>query len=141
MTERLNLFNSPFLLGFDQFERLLDRAAREGDGGYPPYNIEQVSDQKLRITLAVAGFGPEDLSVEVEDRQLVIRGRAAQEGEARTYLHKGIAARAFQRRFVLADGIEIAGARMAHGLLHVELTRVPAESKTRQVPIANGGEA
>ncbi|MCV2866423.1 Hsp20 family protein [Defluviimonas sp. WL0075] len=113
----------PFLLGFDQLERLVERTAKSGNEGYPPFNIEQSSDNTFRITLAVAGFRDEDLAITVEDRQLVIRGRQAEEPEGRIYLHRGIAARAFQRSFVLAEGVEVAGAQMEHGLLHVDLKR------------------
>ena len=105
---RLSLFNSPLLLGFDQFERTLDRVTKATSDGYPPYNVEQLGENALRITLAVAGFTMDDLSVQIEDNQLVIRGKQAEEKE-RVYLHRGIAARQFQRSFVLADGIEVVG--------------------------------
>jgi HSP20 family molecular chaperone IbpA len=104
---RVSLSNNPLFLGFDQVERALDRVSKAATDGYPPYNVEQVSDDRLIITLAVAGFGPEDLRVQVEDNQLLVRGRQADEGE-RVYLHRGIAARQFQRSFVLAEGIEVA---------------------------------
>lgn len=134
------LFNSPFLLGFDQLERALDRVAKgAGDGGYPPYNIEQIGDNALRITLAVAGFARDDLSVSLEDRQLVIAGRQRSEGTARTYLHRGIAARQFQRSFLLAEGIEVMGAELANGLLHVELAR-PEPARNRQTIAIRDGE-
>ncbi|MCV2869539.1 Hsp20 family protein [Defluviimonas sp. WL0002] len=113
----------PFLLGFDQLERLVERTAKSGNEGYPPFNIEQSSENTFRITLAVAGFREEDLAITVEDRQLVIRGRQAEEPEGRIYLHRGIAARAFQRSFVLAEGVDVAGAQMENGLLHVDLNR------------------
>ena len=103
---RSAVFNSPFLLGFEHLERLLERTAKSAGDGYPPYNIEQAGPERLRITLAVAGFAPEDLSVTVEDKQLVIRGKQAEAGD-REFLHRGIAARQFQRTFVLADGIEV----------------------------------
>lgn len=131
---RLSLFNNPLLLGFDQFERTLDRVAKSSAEGYPPYNIEQVGENGLRITLAVAGFSPEDLSVQVEDNQLVIRGKQTDETE-RVYLHRGIAARQFQRSFVLAEGIEVAGASLDNGLLNVDLVRPPAETRVRKVEI------
>ncbi|HLI20086.1 MAG TPA: Hsp20 family protein, partial [Stellaceae bacterium] len=102
---RLSLFNSPLLLGFDQFERALDRVAKATVDGYPPYNVEQIGEDALRLTLAVAGFKPDELSVQIEDNQLVIRGKQTEESD-RVYLHRGIAARQFQRCFVLADGIE-----------------------------------
>jgi len=131
---RLSLFNSPLLLGFDHFERTLDRISKTGAEGYPPYNIEQVSDESLRITLAVAGFGIEDLEVQIEDNQLVVRGRQADDPE-RVYLHRGIAARQFQRSFVLAEGIEVTGASLDNGLLAIELQRPKVEPQIRTVPI------
>jgi HSP20 family molecular chaperone IbpA len=131
---RLAPFSHPFLLGFEEFERTLDRLAKNGDG-YPPYNIEESGPNSLRITLAVAGFGAADLSVQVEGNQLVVRGRQAEEAN-RVYLHRGIAARQFQRAFVLADGIEVTGASLGDGLLHVELARPPAESRVRKVAIS-----
>lgn len=131
---RLSLFNNPLLLGFDQFERTLDRVAKSSAEGYPPYNIEQVGDNGLRITLAVAGFSPDNLSVQVEDNQLVIRGKQTDDTE-RVYLHRGIAARQFQRSFVLAEGIEVAGASLDNGLLSVDLVRPPAETRVRKVEI------
>src|SRR5262249_44911981 len=106
---RLTVFNSPLLLGFDHFERVLDRVTKAQSDGYPPYNVEQTGEQSLRLTLAVAGFSLEDLSLTVEDNQLVVRGRQKEEGE-RVYLHRGIAARQFQRAFVLAEGIEVRSA-------------------------------
>ena len=112
----------PFLLGFDELERLVERTARTGNEGYPPYNIEQTGEAGYRITLAVAGFAEGDLAVTVEDRQLVVRGRG-EDADARTYLHRGIAARQFQRAFVLADGVEVRGAALEHGLLHIDLQR------------------
>jgi HSP20 family molecular chaperone IbpA len=134
MSTRLSLFNSPLLLGFDQFERTLDRIAKNSAEGYPPYNIEQVDENRLRITLAVAGFTMDDLSVQIEDNQLVIRGRQADERE-RIYLHRGIAARQFQRCFVLAEGIEVIGARLDNGLLDIDLQRLVPEPKVRTIPI------
>ncbi len=131
---RVSHFNSPFLLGFDQLERVLDRVSKSGSDGYPPYNIEQVDDNALRITLAVAGFARDDLSVTVEDNQLVIRGKQADAGE-RTYIHRGIAARQFQRSFILADGIEIASADLRHGLLNIDLIRPQPEIAVRRIEI------
>src|SRR5579872_3329335 len=116
MTTRLSLFNSPLLLGFDHFERTLDRIAKASSDGYPPYNIEQISPERLRITIAVAGFTESDLSVQIEDNQLVVRGRQQEDDKERIYLHRGIAARQFQRSFVLAEGIEVTGACMDNGL-------------------------
>lgn len=134
MTTRLSLFNSPLLLGFDQFERTLDRIAKNSAEGYPPYNIEQIGDEGLRITLAVAGFTSEDLSVQIEDNQLVIRGRQTDD-RSRIYLHRGIAARQFQRSFVLAEGIEVVGASLDNGLLNIDLKRPMPEPKVRTIKI------
>jgi HSP20 family molecular chaperone IbpA len=131
---RLSLFNSPLLLGFDHFERTLDRISKTGSEGYPPYNIEQISDEALRITLAVAGFGVEDLEIQIEDNQLVVRGRQKDDSE-RVYLHRGIAARQFQKSFVLAEGIEVTGAGLDNGLLSIDLQRPKVESQVRTVPI------
>jgi HSP20 family molecular chaperone IbpA len=137
---RLSLFNNPLLLGFDQFERTLDRIAKSSAEGYPPYNIEQVDENQLRITLAVAGFSADDLSVQVEDNQLVIRGKHAEESE-RIYLHRGIAARQFQRSFVLADGMEVTGASLDNGLLNIDLKRPLAETRIQKVDIRTGTTA
>ena len=133
---RLSLFNSPLLLGFDHFERALDRVSKVSSDGYPPYNIEQVNEDALRITLAVAGFAMSELSLTIEDNQLVVRGKQSDD-ENRIYLHRGIAARQFQRSFVLAEGIEVRGAWLENGLLHVDLVReVPEAMKPRQIKIA-----
>lgn len=138
---RLSLFNSPLLLGFDQFERAVDRITKSGSDGYPPYNVEQLSENQLRITVAVAGFAIEDLDIELEDSQLTIRGRRAEEPQ-RVYLHQGIAARQFQRSFVLAEGIEVTGAALDNGLLHVELERPLVEPQVKTIKIRSGdGEA
>jgi HSP20 family molecular chaperone IbpA len=131
---RLTLFSSPLLLGFDHFERALDRVSKASADGYPPYNIEQLGEDRLRITLAVAGFTMDDLSVQIEDTQLVIRGKQVDDRE-RLYLHRGIAARQFQRSFVLAEGIEVVGASLDNGLLHVEIVRPFVEPKVRKVEI------
>jgi len=131
---RLSLFSSPLLLGFDQFERALDRVSKATADGYPPYNVEQVGENALRLTLAVAGFKPEELSVHVEDNQLVIRGKQSDETD-RIYLHRGIAARQFQRSFVLADGIEVVGAALDNGLLNIDLARRVAEGSVRAIEI------
>ena len=133
---RLSLFNSPFLLGFDNLERLLDSTAKASSDGYPPYNIEQVGDDGLRITLAVAGFTDEDLGIVVEDRQLIIRGKQAADDD-RVYLHRGIAARQFQRSFVLAEGIDVVGAALHNGLLSIDLVRPKVESRQRVIKINN----
>jgi HSP20 family molecular chaperone IbpA len=136
---RLSLFNSPLLLGFDQFERALDRVSKAAADGYPPYNVEQTGDNSLRITLAVAGFSMDDLSVQIEDNQLVVRGKQTDDKE-RVYLHRGIAARQFQRSFVLADGIEVAGAWLDNGLLNIDLVRRLVEGKVRTIEIKNAGK-
>ncbi len=134
---RLSLFNSPLLLGFDQFERALDRVNKAAVDGYPPYNVEQVDENALRITLAVAGFSMDELSVQLEDNQLVIRGKQADD-TGRIYLHRGIAARQFQRSFVLADGIEVVGAALDNGLLNIDLRRRAAEGQVRSIAIKTG---
>ncbi|MCC7320697.1 MAG: Hsp20 family protein [Rubellimicrobium sp.] len=133
---KLTFAAHPFLLGFDQLERLVERTAKSGTEGYPPFNIEQSGDNAFRITLAVAGFREDDLSITVEDRQLVIRGRQGEEGAERVFLHRGIAARAFQKAFVLADGVEVAGASMENGLLHIELRRAVPETVVQTIRIA-----
>ncbi len=135
---KLTLGSHPFLLGFDQLERLVERTAKAGNDGYPPYNIEQKGDNAYRITLAVAGFSEADLAITLEDRQLVIRGRQAEDGADRVFLHRGIAARQFQRSFVLADGVEVAGASMAHGLLHIDLRRSVPDTIVRTIKITPG---
>src|SRR3954447_13779574 len=137
---RISLFNSPLLLGFDHFERALDRVSKISADGYPPYNVEQTGDNSLRITLAVAGFTMKDLGVQIEDNQLVVRGKQADDKD-RVYLHRGIAARQFQRSFVLAEGIEVAGASLDNGLLHIDLVRPEAESRVRNVEIKSGSTA
>jgi Molecular chaperone (small heat shock protein) len=137
---RLSLFNSPLLLGFDELERAFERISKASSEGYPPYNIEKVGDNRLRITLAVAGFAKDDLAVSVEDSQLTVRGKHA-ESDDRVYLHRGIAARQFQRSFVLAEGIEVAGAELEHGLLHIDLARLVPESRVKTVDIATPAAA
>lgn len=132
---KISLGAHPYLLGFDQIERLAERAAK-GAEGYPPYNIEHVAPDGFRITLAVAGFQEDDLSVTTEDRQLVIRGRMAEPDTERVFLHRGIAARAFQRSFVLADGVEVEGAQIENGLLHVNLKRVQPQQVVQTIPIS-----
>ncbi len=133
---KLSFGTHPFLLGFEQLERLVERTAKTAEG-YPPFNIEATSENAYRITLAVAGFHEEDLSITVEDRQLVIRGRQAEEPGERIFLHRGIAARAFQRSFVLADGVEVAGASMEHGLLHIDLRRSVPETVVQTIAISS----
>jgi len=136
---RVSAFSSPLLLGFDEIERVLDRVAKASGDGYPPYNIERVpktdsSDEALRITLAVAGFARDSLEVTVEENQLVIRGRQPDDRE-RVYLHRGIAARQFQKTFVLADGIEIVSAELKDGLLSIDLARPTPERIIRKIAI------
>ncbi|MBW6418439.1 MAG: Hsp20 family protein [Rhodobacteraceae bacterium] len=128
----------PFLLGFDQLERLVERTAKTDAGGYPPYNIEQSSANEYRITLAVAGFSEGDLAITLEDRQLVVRGRMPEETGERVFLHRGIAGRQFQRSFVLADGVEVSGASMENGLLHIDLTRAEPETVVQTIQIRKG---
>jgi len=135
---KLTLGSYPHLLGFEQLERLLERTAKSGNEGYPPFNIEQTSDYSYRITLAVAGFAESDLSITVEDRQLVIRGRQRDDSEGRIYLHRGIAARQFQRTFVLADGVEAGEALMENGLLHVDLTQSVPDTVVQTINIRKG---
>ena len=135
---KLTLGSHPYLLGFEQLERLLERSAKSGNEGYPPFNIEQTSPNSYRITLAVAGFGDDDLSITVEDRQLVIRGQQADGGAERVFLHRGIAARQFQRSFVLADGVEVGEAIMENGLLHVDLRRYEPEPVVQRIAINKG---
>ncbi|MCB2116450.1 MAG: Hsp20 family protein [Rhodobacteraceae bacterium] len=135
---KLTFAAHPFLLGFDQLERLVERTAKSGNEGYPPFNIEQSSEHGFRITLAVAGFREDDIAITVEDRQLMIRGRQADETEGRVFLHRGIAARAFQRSFVLAEGVEVAGATLENGLLHVDLVRAVPEKVVQTIRIRKG---
>lgn len=135
---KLTLGSHPFLLGFDQLERLVERTAKADSNGYPPYNIEQTRENAFRITLAVAGFGEDDLSITLEDRQLVIRGRQSEDSDDRVFLHRGIAARQFQRSFVLAEGVEVSGATVENGLLHVDLSRATPESIVQKIEITKG---
>ena len=136
MTTRTILFDSPFLLGFDHTRALIDRAARAAADSYPPYNVEQRGDHAVRITLAVAGFGPEDLAVTIEGRQLTIAGkREPSETADQAFLHRGIAGRGFVRSFVLADGLEVEEARLEHGLLHVDMRRPEDLPTVRRIPI------
>lgn len=135
---RMSLFNSPLLLGFDQFERTLERVAKASAEGYPPYDIEQIGETGLRITLAVAGFTRDELEVVTEDNQLIVRGRQVDDKE-RVFLHRGIAARQFQRSFVLADGIEIAGAALDNGLLKIDLARPVPQKTVRSIQISAPG--
>jgi HSP20 family molecular chaperone IbpA len=130
------------MLGFDDIERLLERVSKTADG-YPPYNIERIASEGdepalLRITLALAGFGDNEIEVTVEDNELTVSGRQ-QDDTSRDYLHRGIAARQFQRKFVLADGMEVTGADLKDGLLSIDLVRLEPERKVRRIPITSGG--
>ena len=135
---KLSFGSHPFLLGFEDLERLVERTAKASGDGYPPFNIEQTSDRAYRISLAVAGFRDEDLSITVEDRQLMIRGRSGAGDEGRVFLHRGIAARAFQRSFVLAEGVEVSGATLENGLLHIDLTRAEPDPIVQTIRIRKG---
>ncbi len=137
---RIPSLNSPFLLGFDDIERALDRVTRSASDGYPPYNIERLArtgtdPERLRITLAVAGFTRDQLEIVVEEQQLLIRGRQ-QDDKERHYLHRGIAARQFQRTFLLADGMQVLGADLTNGLLSVDLARPEPERQIRKIDIS-----
>ena len=132
---KMTLGAHPYLLGFEQLERLMERTAKSDNNGYPPFNIEQNSENSYRITLAVAGFAEDDLSIQIEDRQLVIRGRQDEDDDSRIFLHRGIAARQFQRIFVLADGVEVSGAKIENGLLHVDLDRAEPEKTVQTIEI------
>ncbi|HXV00876.1 MAG TPA: Hsp20 family protein [Caulobacteraceae bacterium] len=137
---RAIVFDSPFLLGFDHTRSLIERVSKAAGEGYPPYNVEESSDGRVRITVAVAGFLPDQLAVTVEDNHLTIAGKRESEGEAeRAFLHRGIAARSFVRGFILADGMEVEGATLEHGLLHVDAFRPQTASVKRQVPIKAAG--
>jgi len=135
---RVSFASHPFLLGFEELDQLVERAAKAGNDGYPPYNIEQKGETAYRITLAVAGFAEDDLSITVEDHQLVIRGRQGEHEDGRVFLHRGIAARQFQKAFVLAENVEVAGASLANGLLHIDLTRSAPEPMVRSIEINRG---
>ena len=135
----MSLLNSPLLLGFEEFERMVDRINKGGGDGYPPYNIERIKASEdnvetLRITLAVAGFSRDQLDIAVENKQLTISGKQSDDN-SREYLHRGIAARQFKRSFVLADGIEVIDARLENGLLAIELVRPEQEKLIRKVEI------
>ncbi len=139
MTTRTLLLDSPFLLGFEHTQRLIERAARGAGDAYPPYNVEARDDGSLRITLAVAGFSADQLEVQVEDRQLTIAGRRDGEAGESAFLHRGIAARGFQRAFVLADGMKVASATLEHGLLHVDVNRPDPAAQPVRIPIKTAG--
>ena len=132
---KLSLGAYPHMLGFEQLERLLERTAKAGSEGFPPFNIEQTSQRSFRITLAVAGFSESDLAITVEDKQLVIRGRQNEQDTGRVFLHRGIAARQFQRSFVLAEGVNVGDAVIENGLLHVDLTQTMPEKVVQTIKI------
>lgn len=132
---KLSLGSHSFLLGFDQLERLVERTAKAGNDAYPPFNIEQSSEHQFRITLAVAGFAEDDLGITVEDRQLVVRGKQPGDLVEREFLHRGIAARQFQKSFVMADGVDVAGAKMENGLLHIDLKRSVPKTVVQTIKI------
>jgi len=132
---KMTFASHPFLLGFEQLDRLVERTNKAGNEGYPPYNIEQTGQSAYRITLAVAGFSEEDLGITVEDNQLVVRGKQVDDSADKTFLHRGIAARQFQRSFVLADGVEVANASTENGLLHIDLHRNQPETIVQSIKI------
>ncbi len=134
------VFTSPLFLGFDHLEQIIERAAKSSGEGYPPYNIEQIAPGNLRITLAVAGFTMDELQITEEDNQLVIRGRQTDDGQGRVFLHRGIAARQFQRAFVLAEGVEVRGAWLDNGLLHIEVARPLPETRVRHIEIGRASD-
>jgi HSP20 family molecular chaperone IbpA len=135
---RAGTFGIPYCVGFGEIERLLERAAKSSTEAYPPVNVEEPSEGCLCVTLAVAGFPPELLSLTLTGRELTVKGERPQQEDTRVYLHKGIAARGFQRTFVLADGLEIEGARLLNGLLRIEMKRVAPNPQIRQIPITRG---
>ena len=135
---KLSLGTYPHMLGFEQLQRLLERTAKSGNEGYPPFNIEQTSKRSYRITLAVAGFSEYDLSITVEDRQLVIKGQQRDDTADRIFLHRGIAARQFQRSFVLAEGVDVGDAIIENGLLYVDLTQNLPETGVQTIKIKRG---
>ncbi len=132
---KVTFASHPYLLGFEQLDRLVERTAKSGNDGYPPYNIEQRAESCYRISLAVAGFAEDDLAITLENNQLVVRGRQSDEADGRVFLHRGIAARQFQRSFVLADGVEVTGAALENGLLHIDLARDEPETVVRTIRI------
>jgi len=136
----MSVFNNPLILGFENFERVLARASKASSEGYPPYNIEQTSENGLRVTLAVAGFSMDDLSVTIEDNELVIRGRQFEESAERIFIHRGIGECKLQRSYVLAEEIDIIGATLDSGLLHIDLERVLPETEVRTIKISHGTE-
>jgi len=137
---RLTLFDSPLLLGFDHLEKTFDRISKAAHEGYPPYNIEQTGENTLRISIAVAGFSTDDMDVEIDNNQLSVRGKQTNDRE-RFYLHRGIAARQFKRSFILADGMEVRGASLTNGLLHIDLEQVLPQSRVQKITISSDPES
>ena len=137
---RMSVFNSPFLLGFDQFERTVDRISKLSSDSYPPYNIEQISAQILRISIAVAGFTKEDLEISLEGNQLLIHGSRSEPNNDRIFIHRGIATRQFQRNFILADGIKVEGASMENGLLFIDLTQPVPQEESKKIEISDSSK-
>jgi HSP20 family molecular chaperone IbpA len=131
---RMSTFSNPMMLGFDHFDQMLEQLSKSGGEGYPPYNIEQIRPDSLRITLAVAGFSEEDMQITLEQNQLIIHGKQRDETD-RVFLHRGIAARQFKKKFVLAEGIEVTGAEIDNGLLHIELLLPMPSTNSRQIQI------
>ena len=138
---RMSVFTSPFLLGFEQFERTIDRISKLSTETYPPYNIEQISSNLLRITVAVAGFEKTDLEINLEGNQLQIKGFKKEENDERIFLHRGIATRQFQRNFVLAEGIEVEGASMENGLLSVDLSHPINSEESKKIEIKDSSKS
>lgn len=134
MVARSSMFGSPMLVGFEPFERILEQMSKVSSDAYPPYNIEQISERELRVSLAVAGFGPEELSVVVDDNQLKISGQHHEKGE-QSFLHRGIATRQFKRSFLLANGLEVSGSWLDNGMLHVDIVRPDPEARVRTIEI------
>jgi HSP20 family molecular chaperone IbpA len=132
---KVTFASHPYLLGFEDLDRLVERTAKAGNDGYPPFNIEQTGPTSWRITLAVAGFSEDELAITVEANQLVIRGRQVEAEDGRVFLHRGIAARQFQRSYVLADGVEVTGARLDNGLLDIDLSRSEPETIVQTIRI------
>lgn len=136
---RISLSGHPFLLGFEQIERMMERAQKNGSDSYPPYNIEMEGEDAYRIVLAVAGFSESDIEITLEEKNLlVVRGKAAEDPQERVFLHRGIAARQFQKSFVLAEGVEVVGAQLRNGLLHVSLKRRSEDPVVKRIEISRG---
>ncbi len=132
---RVSAFGNPFFLGFEDLEQLLERTASHANEGYPPYNIEHIGARQIRISLAIAGFKSNDLAITVDSNQLIISGKLSHDQNDKNYLHRGIAARQFMRKFILADGMEVTDAFLEHGLLHIDLERPEPKSSKRSIPI------